>query len=307
MLAAHFTSADATTLPMLLLGRPGAGKSMLTKVLAARLPAEECAVVRVPLRGVPAGASISDQLQRALDIASNSRLRWQDLSDRTHTVLVVLLVGLDELPQAADFDRSGVDVPPGATVVKLEEFDDDQIAAWLREWRAAHLASIRTGVVRELTAAEALRHPHLARQPLLLLMLALCAADPQLPKLDADLSKAALYERIFDSFARREVRKPAVGASELESRVADQVFRLAVAALAMVNRGAQSVRENLRPCARGGEHHRARPGQRRLRRPIPGSHPQRRTAVRPAFASRSGCEGFHRRVRSGNVRRDAGE
>ncbi|ACU38198.1 NACHT domain-containing protein [Actinosynnema mirum] len=277
MLAAHFTSADATTLPMLLLGHPGAGKSMLTKVLAARLPAEEYTVVRVPLRSVSAGASISDQLQQALDIASNSRLRWQDLSDRADTVLVVLLDGLDELLQAADFDRSGylrevvefqrieeeqngrpvavvvtsrtvvadrVDVPPGTTVVKLEEFDDDQIAAWLREWRAANLATIRTGVVRELTAVEALHHPHLARQPLLLLMLALYAADPQLPKLDADLSKAALYERIFDSFARREVRKRAGGSSELERRVVDQVFRLAVAALAMFNRGAQSVREN---------------------------------------------------------------
>ncbi|WP_440901297.1 NACHT N-terminal helical domain 7-containing protein, partial [Actinosynnema sp.] len=107
MLAAHFTSADATTLPMLLLGPPGAGKSMLTKVLAARLPAEEYTVVRVPLRSVQAGVSVSQQIQQALDITSNERLRWQDLSDRADTVLVVLLDGLDELLQAADFDRSG--------------------------------------------------------------------------------------------------------------------------------------------------------------------------------------------------------
>src|SRR5262249_1184457 len=42
MLAAYLTSGDATGLPMLLLGHPGAGKSMLTKVLAAaHLPASD--------------------------------------------------------------------------------------------------------------------------------------------------------------------------------------------------------------------------------------------------------------------------
>ncbi|HEX6344386.1 ATP-binding protein [Umezawaea sp.] len=278
MLAAHFTSADSTSVPMLLLGHPGAGKSILTKVLAAQLPPEEYTVVRVPLRGVSAGAPIPDQIQQALDIASNNRLGWQALSDHADTVLVVLLDGLDELLQAADFDRSGylrevmefqriegeqnrpvavvvtsrtvvadrVDVPPGATVVKLGEFDDDQVTAWLDEWRATNLQAIRSGAVRELTAAEALHQADLVRQPLLLLMLALYAANPRAPQLDAGLSKSDLYERIFDSFARREVRKHAVGrlrGQELQRRVSDQVFRLAVAALSMFNRGVQSVRE----------------------------------------------------------------
>lgn len=278
MLAAHFTSADSTSVPMLLLGHPGAGKSILTKVLAARLPPEEYTVVRVPLRSVSAGAPIADQIQQALDIASNNRLQWQALSDQADTVLVVLLDGLDELLQAADFDRSGylrevmefqriegeqnrpvavvvtsrtvvadrVDVPDSSTVVKLDEFDDDQITAWLEEWRATNLPAIRSGAVRELTAAEVLHQADLARQPLLLLMLALYAADPKSPQLDAGLSKSALYERIFDSFARREVRKHVVSRlhpQELERRVSDQVFRLAVAALAMFNRSMQSVRE----------------------------------------------------------------
>ncbi|WET81094.1 ATP-binding protein [Amycolatopsis sp. QT-25] len=279
MLAAHFTSVDSTSVPMLLLGHPGAGKSILTKVLAARLPAEEYTVVRVPLRGVSAGAPIADQIQQALDIASNNRLQWQALSDQADTVLVVLLDGLDELLQAAEFDRSEylrevmefqriegeqnrpvavvvtsrtvvadrVDVPNGAAVVKLDEFDDGQVARWLGEWRAANLLAIQSGTVRELTAAEALHQADLVRQPLLLLMLALYAADPRSPKLDAVLSKSALYERIFDSFARREVRKRALGRlshQELERRVSDQVFRLAVAALAMFNRGLQSVQES---------------------------------------------------------------
>jgi hypothetical protein len=56
MLAGHMTSPDATRVPMLLLGHPGAGKSLLMKVLAARLPPEEYTVVRVPLRRVDSDA-----------------------------------------------------------------------------------------------------------------------------------------------------------------------------------------------------------------------------------------------------------
>ncbi len=277
MLAAHLTSAEATSTPLLLLGHPGAGKSILTKVLAAQLPPEEYTVVRVSLRSVSAGAPISDQIQQALNIASNGRLQWQTLSDHVGTVLVVLLDGLDELLQATDLDRSGylrdvmefqriegeqnrpvavivtsrtvvadrVDIPYGAMVVKLDEFDDDQVSAWLNEWRATNLSAIKAGSVRELTASEALHQADLARQPLLLLMLAIYAADPRAPKLDTGLSKSALYERIFDSFARREARKNPcqLRPDELNRIASDRVFRLAVAALAMFNRGVQSVRE----------------------------------------------------------------
>ncbi|GAA1292860.1 ATP-binding protein [Saccharothrix xinjiangensis] len=279
MLAAYLTSADATRAPMLVLGHPGAGKSILTKVLAARLPPEEYTVVRVPLRNVAAGAPIIDQVQQALDQATNNRVQWQAVTDHgVDTVLVVLLDGLDELLQAAAFGRSGylqevmefqrieeeqnrpvavvvtsrtvvsdrVDIPEGSPVVKLEEFTDDQVGAWLEEWSTTNAMMVRVGAVRALTADEALHLRHLARQPLLLLMLALYAADPRSPKLDAGLSTSALYERIFDNFARREVRKRA-GArlpdDEVERRVVDQVFRLSVAALAMFNRGVQHVRE----------------------------------------------------------------
>ncbi|MFC6090974.1 NACHT domain-containing protein [Saccharothrix lopnurensis] len=279
MIAVYLTSADATRAPMVVLGHPGAGKSLLTKVLAARLPPEEYTVVRVPLRNVAAGAPIIDQVQQALDAATNNRVRWHEVTDDSaDTVLVVLLDGLDELLQAAAFDRSGylrevmefqrieeeqnrpvavvvtsrtvvadrVDIPHGSPVVKLEEFTDDQVTAWLDEWRAANAAAIQAGLVRPLTSGEALHQRDLARQPLLLLMLALYAADPRSPKLDAGLSTSALYERIFDNFARREVRKRAgtrLREDEVERRVDDQVFRLSVAALAMFNRGVQHARE----------------------------------------------------------------
>ncbi|GAB2998763.1 NACHT domain-containing protein [Saccharothrix stipae] len=280
MMAGHLMSPDATRLPLLVLGHPGAGKSLLTKVLAARLPAADYTAVRVPLRNVGANAPILDQVQQALDLATNRRVRWHELTDQSvDTVRVVLLDGLDELLQAARHDRGGylqqvvefqrieaeqhrpvvvvvtsrtvvadrVDIPADVTVVKLEDFTESQVRAWLRAWREANASAIAAGRVRALTEDEAQNQSVLVRQPLLLLMLALYAADPAAPKIRRDLTGSALYERIFDNFARREVRKRAaepLSPEELERGVRDQVRRLSVAALAMFNRGVQHLRED---------------------------------------------------------------
>ena len=86
----------------------------------------------------------------------------------------------------------------------------------------------------------------LARQPLLLLMLALYAADPGLPPLSADMATADLYQRLLESFAGREAAKDLDHdpyADELNDRTQDHLDRLAVAALAMFNRGRQDIGE----------------------------------------------------------------
>ncbi|MGM1058209.1 NACHT domain-containing protein [Saccharothrix sp. Mg75] len=276
MITSYLLSPDATRVPLLLLGHPGAGKSLLTKVLAARLPAADHTVVRVPLRSVEAEAPILDQVQQALDNATHRRVRWHELTDQSANALrVVILDGLDELLQAAQHDRSAylrevaefqrvealqdrpvafvvtsrtvvadrVTIPDGVTVVKLEEFDEAQIGTWLDVWRRTNAAAVGDGRVRALTREEALRQPDLAGQPLLLLMLAIYAADPTTPVLEEGTSKSVLYERIFDNFARREVSKRSVPPGDVEAEVEEQVHRLSVAALAMVNRGVQHLRE----------------------------------------------------------------
>jgi hypothetical protein len=109
MLTRHLTTVDAVRRPLLLLGHPGGGKSMLTKIVAARLPARSYAVVRVPLRQVSANAPLYVQIGQALEIATHGRAGvWSDLADESiNTVRLVLLDGLDELLQAATNDRSG--------------------------------------------------------------------------------------------------------------------------------------------------------------------------------------------------------
>ena len=278
-LTAYITAPNSTTLPMLLLGHPGAGKSMLTKVLAARMPASAYTVVRVPLRQVSANAPIHDQVQQALDLATHKRVDWWRLVEESHTTTrVVLLDGLDELLQATSNDRSGylqevmefqrveaeqdrpvvtivtsrtvvadrVDIPEGTTLVKLEYFDEPQIEEWLVKWHEANAHAIASGTFRELTISGIRRQTELARQPLLLLMLALYSADPASPALDAALSTADLYRRLLDNFARREVAKKSgerLGPDEIERRVENQLDRLSIAALAMFNRGQQAITE----------------------------------------------------------------
>ena len=61
---------EATAAPVVVLGHPGAGKSVLTKVLAARLPPDEFIPVRVVLRETPAEGEIQDQIEYAIRAAT---------------------------------------------------------------------------------------------------------------------------------------------------------------------------------------------------------------------------------------------
>jgi hypothetical protein len=213
-LAAYLSSASSPRLPLLVLGHPGAGKSLLTKVLAARLPPTAFAVVRVPLRNVEAGVAVHRQVQQTLERETNGRISWQDLAEESRDVMrVVLLDGLDELIQAtgvaqsdylhlvAEFQQREFDlgspvavlvtsrtvvadraqIPDGCLIVKLEDFDRRRIVEWLDVWAKTNKNGQDAGTFRPLKLESAVRHPELARQPLLLLMLALYAADPRLP------------------------------------------------------------------------------------------------------------------------------
>ncbi|NUR91659.1 MAG: hypothetical protein HOY71_46935, partial [Nonomuraea sp.] len=65
-LAGHLTLPQATDAPLLVLGQPGAGKSVLTRVLAARLPEGEFLPLRVELRHVPADADVLAQIEHGI-------------------------------------------------------------------------------------------------------------------------------------------------------------------------------------------------------------------------------------------------
>ncbi|GGM39594.1 hypothetical protein GCM10011608_25400 [Micromonospora sonchi] len=278
-LAGYLTGPEAVTGPLLVLGQPGSGKSLLSRILAANLPPTDFLCVRVELRSVAADASVQEQIESAVYQSVGERLAWPELVRSAGGALpVVLLDGYDELLQASgvnranyleqvrDFQRREAElgrplavlvtsrtvvadrarVPEGSIVLRLEPFDEPQIDRWLSVWAATNKAGLARRSLVPLTTPVALRYRELAEQPLLLLMLSLYDAwDNALQATAGGLDRAELYERLFTDFARREIgkREPATPAGSDRAAVGREIRRLELIALAMFNRGAQLITE----------------------------------------------------------------
>ncbi|MFF4602500.1 hypothetical protein ACFY12_07055 [Streptomyces sp. NPDC001339] len=279
-LATHLTAPQAVLRPLLVLGHPGAGKSLLCRLLAARLPNCDFLPVTVELRTVDADAHLQQQIEQALERATGEPTTWPELVRSAPGRLPLLLLdGFDELLQAstashwsylqhiAEFQEreaalgrpvavlvtsrtvvtDRAEIPNGTPVVRLESFDDARIERWLATWNAANATFFAQNATSPLAAETVLRHRDLARQPLLLLLLALYEATTgALSHAEANgLSQVQLYEELLCSFVRRQVRKahhreplPEEVAAETER----ELERLSVVALGMINRSVQSVR-----------------------------------------------------------------
>ncbi|MFC6564914.1 NACHT domain-containing protein [Actinoplanes utahensis] len=277
-LAGYLTSPRAQHAPLVVLGQPGAGKSVLTKVLAAELAEGGFVPVRVPLRDVDTSTGLQRQIELAVRDATGEEVPWPRLAEAAAGRLpVVLLDGFDELLQAtainqsdylhrlAEFQQRERDLgravavvvttrssvadraspPPGTLLLRLEPFDARRVRAWLATWHATNEALLAERGLRTLPAEVALRFPDLAGQPLLLLLLALYDADANALQDTAELSSSDLYERLLTSFARREVRKSGahLSAGQCEAAVELELRRLSIVAFAMLNRSAQWVTE----------------------------------------------------------------
>ena len=275
----YLTSPMALRAPLLLLGQPGSGKSVLTRMLAARLPTTDFLSIRVELRQVPAEADLQDQIEFAIRNVTGERVPWPQLVESGDGALpVVMFDGFDELLQATgtaqtDFllrvqafqereadqgrpltvlvtsriaviDRARI--PQGTVAVRLEPFNEDQITRWLEVWEQFNAVPLAERGMRPLPAGIALNHQELAEQPLLLLMLALYDADTNaLQYRSAELSQTELYGRLLKEFALREIRKHlgALPEADLMRAVDAELLRLSVVAFAMFNRRSQWVSE----------------------------------------------------------------
>ena len=276
-LAARLTHPDMTRYPTVLLGEPGAGKSKLTEVLAAQLPAEDFLTVRVELRSVSADAALHTQIEEGLEQSLREQVRWTDLLAEAHGALpVIILDGFDELLQAAGVERhnyleeirdlqthqkdmgqpvavivtsrtlsaSRARFPEHSTVIRLEPFSEEQIQRVLKAWNQANRERFRSPGLQPLGADRLLAYPELSRQPLLLLMLLVYdAQDNDLQQAPDRLSLGQLYERLLTTFVRRQVRKhrKALSEADLRREVKGELRRLEAAALAMFTRQRQSV------------------------------------------------------------------
>lgn len=277
-LAALLTQPDCTRTPLVVLGQPGAGKSVLVKILAARLPSAGYLPVRILLREVPTDVDVQDQIEYAIRAATGERVTWPELVRAAGDAVPVLLFdGYDELLQATGVSQSdfltrvtrfqqreadqGRPVyavvtsrtavadrpryPEGTLALRLEPFSAGQVELWLGWWNRINAAYLAARGLSPLPAEVAVRHGELASQPLLLLMLALYdGADNALQRATdgpAPFDEAALYEELLTSFATREVLKsaPGIGGRALADRVEQELQRLSLISFGMLNRRRQ--------------------------------------------------------------------
>ncbi|MFI1395543.1 NACHT domain-containing protein [Streptomyces sp. NPDC020681] len=277
-LAGVLTSVGSTNVPLVVLGQPGAGKSVLTKILAARLPAAGYLPVRIVLREVPADADIQDQIEHAVRAATGERVSWPELVRAAEGAVPVLLFdGFDELLQATGVNQSDFLVrvarfqereadqgrpvfalvtsrtavadraryPEGAVALRLEPFRQQQIQRWLDLWNGLNEPYLTARGLLPLPAAVAVRHQVLASQPLLLMMLALYdVSENALQRVaagDEPLGEAQLYEELLTSFAVREVGKSSGACTdrELARRAEQELQRLSLISFGMLNRRRQ--------------------------------------------------------------------
>jgi hypothetical protein len=278
-LLAHLTGLHAVVTPLVVLGQPGSGKSAMTRVLAARLPAADFLVIRVELRNVPADSSIQAQIEQALLQMLGEHVSWPDLARRAGDALpVVILDGFDELLQATGVNRADyldqvrqfqqreeeldrpvavlvtsrtvvadrARFPANSVVLRLEPFDEPQVRAWLDVWNAHNAAGLRARGLKLLSVETALAHGELASQPLLLLLLALYDAGANaLQAAAGDIGRVDLYERLFADFVEREVDKQnqALTDDQRDNEIAAEWRRLSAVAVATLNRGGDVILE----------------------------------------------------------------
>lgn len=278
-LAGYLTSPQATQAPLLVLGQPGSGKSVLTRVLAARLPASDFLVVRVVLREIPADMDLQDQVEQSIRHTTGERLEWPALVRSAGKALPLLLLdGFDEMLQATGVSQTDylvrirafqqreaaqgrpvvavvtsritvadrARIPDDTVAIRLEPFSPDQVIAWLGMWRNTNEKYFRDRGLTALPAEIALVYPELSEQPLLLLMLALYDADNNVLQHGTEtFNRVDLYERLLVRFARREVDKSGerYRVGSLDQAVEEELLKLSIVAVAMFNRASQWVTE----------------------------------------------------------------
>ena len=148
---------DCNTKPLIILGDPGAGKSLLCNMLAAKLLYQEYHVIIVTLRDARADDTIQQQIIDQIKRGLGANCSWYDISSSNlNKPLLIIFDGYDELLQSSgkayssyisdisDFQRTQlitsdlqvkciitsrtvlIDkayIPDGATILKLCDFD----------------------------------------------------------------------------------------------------------------------------------------------------------------------------------------
>lgn len=240
----YLYSPDSIDNPLIILGHPGSGKSLLTKILAAQLMSTSYTVVRIPLREVSADDGIDVLVEDQIKKLTNRPLPQGYggfAAQFTERPLLIILDGYDELLQAKGDVFSGylgkvqkfqqdqksmnrpvrvivtsritlIDkarIPLNSTIVRLLEFSSKQQQAWINIWNHINIDYFASNQIKpfslpERNAKKTNSVLELAEQPLLLLMLAMYDSEANELAEKSQIQRTELYDNLLRRFIRRE-------------------------------------------------------------------------------------------------------
>ena len=233
--------------PLIVLGLPGSGKSILTKVLSAQLMESVYTVIRIPLRDINANDDIHVVISEQITKNIQRPLKDGYAGFAEHFIdqpLFIIFDGYDELLQVKgdifngyiskihEFQKEQnalgrpvrvmvtsritlidkVKIPKNSVIVNLEAFDQSRRNEWIKIWNSYNSSFfVRNNIKPFYLKDEKILSKNvkeLAEQPLLLLMLALFDSyGNALESMGDNMSRTHLYDELLRRICRREANK----------------------------------------------------------------------------------------------------
>jgi hypothetical protein len=133
-------------------------------------------------------------------------------------------------------------------VIMLSDFDEKRINQWCKIWNEKNEDYFLQSNLEKFEIDSSSKVSELAKQPLLLLMLALYDSNDNALKRNKDLNGTQLYDNLIREFVSREKRKDdgfrSLQVKEQERIINEEMIKISIAALGMYNRKMLYIRSN---------------------------------------------------------------
>lgn len=257
--------------PIILLGNPGAGKSMLSKMFAGLLcETTDFIPFLIKLRSVASSsASISEHINKGLQnsIENTSDVNWLEWAKEfRNRIPVIIMDGFDELMQTSNRELNGyvdairefqekaissgicvriiltsrvtvmqdVSIPEYTKIIKLDSFDVKRRDLWISKWNDAQEKPKYKFAIPKNDKIELL-----AKEPLLVFMLAVYDfenGELQHMANDKSFNQSKLYDSLLERFIKRQLEKNSVfkDASTAQKEKEEELFRLRLGMIALM-------------------------------------------------------------------------
>lgn len=235
---------DSSFNPIVIMGNPGAGKSMLSGLIAAKYTeSKEFVPFLIKLREISSSnPSVDSHINQGIErsILGCPTVNWVTWIKQFPTrIPIIILDGFDELLQTGGYELRGylesirnlqeqvfeqqgiavkviltsrltmleqVAIPDGTLLIKLDSFDDNRRQNWINKWNTRQT---KEGFMN-FKVPDNEHIEELSREPLLLLLLAIYdfeGNELQNAAQDSSFSQSKLYNKLFERFSIRQLRK----------------------------------------------------------------------------------------------------